>query len=127
MTQELLQQALRALVIAEAGLADIGDADREPGDDLAWCEARAAQALELPRAAIIALRAAIAQPVQPVVDLVQQALDAQRYRRIRNGPHSDRHGDLYAMTFQGDGDVPVNGQDLDQIVDASIASKEAVK
>lgn len=61
----VMQQALDALVIAEAGLADIGDAGREPGDDLAWCEARAAQALAYPRAAIIALREAIAQPEQP--------------------------------------------------------------
>ena len=29
---------------AEAALADIGDADRNPGEDVAWCEARAAQA-----------------------------------------------------------------------------------
>ena len=35
---------VRALEIAEAALADIGDADREPWDDVAWCEARAAQA-----------------------------------------------------------------------------------
>ena len=56
------QQALEALKIAEAGLADIGDADREPGDDVAWCEARAADALAAPRSAIIALRAALAQP-----------------------------------------------------------------
>jgi hypothetical protein len=55
------QQALEALVIAEAGLADIGDADREQGDDVAWCEARAAAALEGPRAAITALRDALAQ------------------------------------------------------------------
>lgn len=41
-----------ALEIAEAALADIGDADREPGDDLAWCERRAAQALPLVRAAL---------------------------------------------------------------------------
>ena len=67
MTKKLLKQALDALIIAEAGLADIGDADREPGDDLAWCEARAAQALELPRKAIAALQAAIAQPVQPAM------------------------------------------------------------
>ena len=45
--------ALRsALKIAEAALADIGDADREPGDDLAWCERRAAQALPAVRAAL---------------------------------------------------------------------------
>ena len=42
----------KALVIAEAALADIGDADREPGDDLAWCEARAAKALPKVRAAL---------------------------------------------------------------------------
>jgi hypothetical protein len=45
--------ALReALKTAEAALADIGDADREAGDDLAWCEARAAQALPAVRAAL---------------------------------------------------------------------------
>jgi len=36
-----------ALVWSEAALADIGDAEREPGDDLAWAERRAAE--ELPR------------------------------------------------------------------------------
>lgn len=46
---ERLAEALR---IAEAALADIGDADREPGDDLAWCERRAAQALPAIRAAL---------------------------------------------------------------------------
>lgn len=43
---------LKALKLAEAGLADIGDADREPGDDLAWCERRAAEPLPIIRAAI---------------------------------------------------------------------------
>jgi hypothetical protein len=33
------------LKFAEAALSDIGDADREEGDDLAWCENRAAVAL----------------------------------------------------------------------------------
>ena len=41
-----------ALHAAESALADIGDADREPGDDLAWCEARAAAALPDVRAAL---------------------------------------------------------------------------
>lgn len=41
-----------ALRVAEAALADIGDADREPGDDVAWCERRAAQALPTARAAL---------------------------------------------------------------------------
>ena len=41
-----------ALHTAEAALADIGDADRNPGDDVAWCEARAARALPQVRAAI---------------------------------------------------------------------------
>ena len=40
---------IRALVKAEAALADIGDAEREPGDDLAWCERRAAEALPFVR------------------------------------------------------------------------------
>ncbi len=45
--------ALRnALKTAEAALADIGDATREPGDDLAWCERRAAQALPEVRKAL---------------------------------------------------------------------------
>ena len=46
---ERLAEALR---VAEAALADIGDADREPGDDVAWCERRAAQALPTARAAL---------------------------------------------------------------------------
>lgn len=40
-------ELIRALELAEAALADIGDAERELGDDLAWAEARAAQ--DLPR------------------------------------------------------------------------------
>ena len=40
-------ELIRALELAEAALADIGDAEREPGDDLAWAENRAAQ--DLPR------------------------------------------------------------------------------
>jgi len=38
-------ELLEALAYAESALSDIGDAEREPGDDLAWCEDRAAQAL----------------------------------------------------------------------------------
>jgi hypothetical protein len=45
---------LRALVVAEAALSDIGDADREPGDDLAWCERRAAKELPEVRAVLAA-------------------------------------------------------------------------
>ena len=41
-----------ALATAEAALADIGDSDREPGDDMAWCERRAALALPEVRAAL---------------------------------------------------------------------------
>lgn len=47
-------QLQEALTIAEAALADIGDADREPGDDLAWCEKRAAKALPPVREALAA-------------------------------------------------------------------------
>ena len=38
-------QLLDVLSYAECALGDIGDADREPGDDLEWCEERAAEAL----------------------------------------------------------------------------------
>ena len=40
------------LQTAQAALSDIGDSDREPGDDLEWCERRAAQALPAVRAAL---------------------------------------------------------------------------
>lgn len=43
---------IRALEIAEAGLADIGDSDREPGDDLVWAESRAASCLPRIRAVL---------------------------------------------------------------------------
>lgn len=93
MNKALLQQALEALVIAEAGLADIGDADREPGDDLAWCEARAAQALAFPRAAIIALSEAIAQPEQPSLQAAAQAVldrwDSPQWEWATHGPTAD--------------------------------------
>lgn len=49
---EELMRLRTALHCAEAALADIGDADREPGDDLAWCESRAAEALPTVRAAM---------------------------------------------------------------------------
>jgi hypothetical protein len=51
-----IAQLLEALELAEAGLADIGDADREPGDDLAWCERRAAEPLPVIRDAIAAAK-----------------------------------------------------------------------
>lgn len=53
-TEAQIERLHNALVIAEAALADIGDADREPGDDLAWCEQRAAEALPTIRAALAA-------------------------------------------------------------------------
>jgi len=45
-------ELIRALELAEAALADIGDAERESGDDLAWAEARAAQVLPRIRAVL---------------------------------------------------------------------------
>lgn len=45
---------MAALKTAEAALSDIGDAEREPTDDVAWCERRAAVALPVVRAAIAA-------------------------------------------------------------------------
>lgn len=68
--------------------------------------------------AYAALTEALAHPSQQEDDV----RDAKRYRRIRNGPHSDRYGDLYAMAFQGDGDIPLKGDALDFAVDAAIAA-----
>jgi hypothetical protein len=45
-------ELVEALKKAEAALSDIGDADREPEDDIAWCERRAAQDLQMIRAAL---------------------------------------------------------------------------
>lgn len=56
-----LARLAEALTVAEAALADIGDADRDPGDDLAWCEARAAKALPAVRA-LLPEKAEVAQP-----------------------------------------------------------------
>jgi len=50
--REVNAELLAALRIAEAALSDIGDADREPGDDVAWCEQRAAQAIPIARTAL---------------------------------------------------------------------------
>jgi hypothetical protein len=47
-------QLLDALSYAECALGDIGDADREPGDDLEWCEERAAKALPRVRKLLLA-------------------------------------------------------------------------
>jgi hypothetical protein len=56
-------EMIRALELAEAALADIGDADREPGDDLAWAEVRAAQ--DLPR-----IRRALTRYARPTIEPV---------------------------------------------------------
>lgn len=61
----------------------------------------------------------------PSAQSQQDALDAARYLRIRNGPHSDNYGDLYAMSFQGDGDIVVKGERLDDFADAAIAAQGA--
>ena len=54
-------EMVRALELAEAALSDIGDAEREPSDDLAWAEARAAQ--DLPR-----IRRALARWGRPAIE-----------------------------------------------------------
>jgi hypothetical protein len=59
-------ELIRALELAETALADIGDADRELGDDLAWAEARAAQDL-------LRIRRAIARWGRPAIKPVPVA------------------------------------------------------
>jgi hypothetical protein len=72
----------RALAKAEAALADIGDAEREPGDDLAWCERRAAEALPFVREALAfcsppAAAAAPSPPAGSLVEVVKPATDKE--------------------------------------------------
>ena len=43
-----------AAKLAESALADIGDSDHEPTDDLAWCELRAQRTLPVVRFALAA-------------------------------------------------------------------------
>ncbi|SPA24538.1 hypothetical protein CBM2637_A140074 [Cupriavidus taiwanensis] len=74
---------------------------------------------------LMAVHYAIKTLAASPADQGEDARDAARYRRIRNGPYSDQHGDVYAMTFQGDGDIPIHREELDRIVDAAMsASKE---
>ena len=69
------------LLFAEAALADIGDADREPGDDLAWCEARAAEALPRVREALMRTSAPAAPPQrEPLTDEQIDAMYSASYR-----------------------------------------------
>ena len=46
-----------AAKLAESALADIGDSDHEPTDDLAWCELRAQRTLPVVRFALAATEA----------------------------------------------------------------------
>lgn len=123
---EALRKHLR---YAEAALADIGDAEREPGDDLAWCERRAADALPRVRAAIRDSRTQNA-----TVDVPGQAAeiarlraevealrgDAERYRFLRGdeGPPSIRWSRWQIAHWKSYWD-PVQGIEMDAAVDAS--------
>jgi hypothetical protein len=71
---------IQALELAEAGLSDIGDADREPSDDLAWAEARAAQDLPRIRRTLNTWRdhSALAQP-EPVAPTDEELLASVRH------------------------------------------------
>jgi hypothetical protein len=73
-TMSHIDEMKQALSYAEAALSDIGDATREPSDDLAWCEARAAAALPRIRAAIAA-----AEQAEPRSDDVERLRAALRY------------------------------------------------
>lgn len=77
-----------ALKEAEAALADIGDAEREPSDNLAWCEARAAKALPTVRASLGGYKvedssyekgiALFCKPGHTVDDVIEDALKVRK-------------------------------------------------
>jgi len=85
--------AKAALVAAEAALADIGDADREPGDDIKWAERRAMQALPIVRNAL-ACRCDMrtrdrAQQALAEIERLTAALQYEQHRADRQGTHGD--------------------------------------
>ena len=54
--------------------------------------------------------------------------DAARYQVLRNPPYSGNWGDVYAMTFQRTGDMPLKEEELDFAIDRLIcAAMEASK
>lgn len=78
-TMDDRDQLLEVLSYAECALGDIGDADREPGDDLEWCERRAAAALPRIRELLLThgrtITTLTGRPQTPPPDLVEQLKD----------------------------------------------------
>lgn len=79
---------VEALQTAEAALADIGDADREDGDDLEWAEGRAAQALPVVRHALGQTRH-LRRPAMDVGRALQVLIEHNTWRRGGEGPQTD--------------------------------------
>ena len=88
-----------ALVKAEAALADIGDAEREPGDDLAWCERRAAEALPVVREALAFCSTAHPAPI-PVGERLPEVGDCNDEGEV----WIEEPGAEYALGDTGDYD-----------------------
>jgi hypothetical protein len=63
---------LEVLRYAESALSDIGDADREPGDDLEWCEGRAAEALPRIRELLLAHGKTTTTMITPSLDEIRK-------------------------------------------------------
>ena len=96
---------VKALRTAEAALSDIGDAEREEGDDLAWCEGRAAKALPLIRpvlrAALITtpapsdgLREAVDAAWNDAIEAAEKAALDRQGRRVMGDGHSNSCYDI---------------------------------
>lgn len=75
--RDLIQRLADALHKAEAALSDIGDAEREPDDDVQWCEDRAFIALPITRAALAEARAYLAAPDEPAVPDNRESTDEE--------------------------------------------------
>ncbi len=127
MNTNTIALTLDALKKAEAALSDIGDADREPGDDVAWCEARAAEAIPQTRAAIAALEAEPPKPVIPegwgfsTADFSLQASGASEFGAvmlIRTG--ADRAG-WHSLTDEQRETIPLYAYGTGKTVAEAIA------
>jgi hypothetical protein len=122
-------ELIRALELAEAGLADIGDAERELGDDLAWAEARAARDLPRIRQALNLWRdqTAAAPVVQPEPEAKRDAVIAAVAEALGNAYDCLRDWEAWSDGTMGEDDFVLVTEDLDRVAEIADTAIEAMR
>jgi hypothetical protein len=122
-------ELIRALELAEAGLSDIGDADRETGDDLAWAEARAARDLPRIRQALNLWRdqAAAAPVAQPEPEAKRDAVIAAVAEALGNAYDCLRVWEAWRVGTMGEDDFVLVTEDPDRVAEIADAAIEAMR